>query len=84
MYNYHRCESDNIKYYPGGITAKQAQARNRRWYQLFDLSGSFVTALVILFIVFTFLCRAAAPLSARAQINKKLMTKKAYLYLKLQ
>ena len=52
MYNYHRCESDNIKYYPGGITAKQAQARKRRWYQLFDLSGSFVTALVILFIVF--------------------------------
>ena len=67
MYNYHRCESDNIKYYPGGITAKQAQARKRRWYQLFDLSGSFVTALVILFIVFTFLCRAVNVVGSSMQ-----------------
>lgn len=67
MYNYHRSESANVRFYPGGITPKQAQARKRRWYQLFDLSGSFVAALVILFVVFTFLCRAVNVVGSSMQ-----------------
>lgn len=58
MYNFRASESSVVKYYPGGITAKQAEKKRKAWFQLFDIAGSVVMALVIIFICFTFLFRA--------------------------
>lgn len=59
MYNYHRTESDTIKYYPGGITKKQAEAKRKKWFQVFDAASSFFLAIVIILLCFTFLFRIA-------------------------
>ncbi len=60
MYNYRETETSKIKYYPGGISHEQAEAKRKKWYQLFDMVGSVFTALVIIFVVFTFCFRAVS------------------------
>lgn len=60
MYNYRETETSKIKYYPGGITPEQAESKRKKWYQLFDMFGSVFSALIIIFIVFTFLFRAVS------------------------
>jgi signal peptidase I len=59
VYNYHQTESDTIKYYPGGITKKQAEAKRKKWFQLFDVTSSFFMAIVIILLCFTFIFRIA-------------------------
>lgn len=58
MYNYYQTEISKVKYFPGGMSEKQAATKQRIWFQVFDLASSFAAALVILFLVFTFVCRA--------------------------
>lgn len=58
MYNFRKSESRVIKYYPGGQTQKQAETKRKRWFQIFDVEGSVVLALVIILLCFTFLFRA--------------------------
>lgn len=60
MYNYRETETSKIKYYPGGVTPEQAEAKRKKWYQFFDMFGSVFAALIIIFIVFTFLFRAVS------------------------
>lgn len=59
VYNYHRTESSIIKYYPGGITKKQAEAKRKKWFQFFDIISSFFLAIIIILLCFTFLFRVA-------------------------
>lgn len=58
MYNFRKSESSTVKYYAGGQTQKQAEAKRSRWYQVFDVAGSVVLALIIILLSFTFLFRA--------------------------
>ncbi len=60
MYNHHQTETSKIKYYPGGISPEQAEAKRKKWYQGFDMIGSVFAALVIIFVVFTFCFRAVS------------------------
>ena len=60
MYNYRQTETTKIKYYPGGITPEKAETKRKKWFQVFDMIGSVLSALVIIFIVFTFLFRAVS------------------------
>ncbi len=60
MYNYRNTETSKIKYYPGGLTQEEAEAKRKRWFQFFDMAGSIIAALVIIFIVFTFMFRAVS------------------------
>lgn len=60
MYNFRNTETSKIKYYPGGLTPEQAESKRKKWYQMYDLAGSVLAALVIIFIVFTFMFRAVS------------------------
>ncbi len=60
MYKYRHTETSIIKYYPGGLTPEQAESRRKKWYQAYDLAGSVLAALVIIFVVFTFMFRAVS------------------------
>lgn len=60
MYNFRVSENSIVKYYPGGLTEKQAEARKKTWFQVFDGAGSVVMAIVIIFLCFTFLFRAVS------------------------
>lgn len=64
MYNYHRVENSKVKYFPGGLTPEQAEAKRKKWFQLYDMAGSVTAALVIIFIVFTFLFRAVSVIGS--------------------
>ncbi len=58
MYNFRESETDTIKYYPGGISAKKAEKKRKIWFHVFDAIGSLTLALVIIFLCFTFFFRA--------------------------
>lgn len=58
MYNYHFTETVTEKNYPRSMTPEKAKANRKRWLQVFDLAGSVAAALVVIFILFTFLFRA--------------------------
>ena len=58
MYNFRNSESSTVRYYPGGLTPKQAEGRRKVWFQVFDIVGSVVLALIIIFLCFTFVFRA--------------------------
>lgn len=60
MYNYRHTETTKIKYYPGGLTPEQAELKRKKWYQAYDMAGSILAALVIIFVIFTFLFRAVS------------------------
>ena len=64
MYNYHRVENSKVKYFPGGLTPEQAESKRKKWFQLYDMAGSVTAALVIIFIVFTFLFRAVSVIGS--------------------
>ena len=60
MYNNRQTETTKVKYYPGGLTPEQAEAKRKKWYQAYDMAGSILAALVIIFVIFTFLFRAVS------------------------
>lgn len=60
MYNFRVSENSIVKYYPGGMTQKQAESKRKTWFQVFDVAGSIVLAIVIIFLCFTFLFRAVS------------------------
>ncbi len=60
MYNHRHTETSKIKYYPGGLSPEQAEAKRKKWYQSYDMIGSILAALVIIFVIFTFMFRAVS------------------------
>ncbi len=53
-------QEDWHEYLKNGMTPEQAKKERTRWIKIYDLFGSVVTALVLIFIVFTFVCRPAS------------------------
>lgn len=53
-------QEDWNEYLKNGMTPEQAQKERSRWIKVYDLCGSVVTALVLIFIIFTFVCRPAS------------------------
>lgn len=60
MYNYRHTETSKTKYFPGGLTPEQAESKRRKWFQAYDMAGSILAALVIIFVIFTFMFRAVS------------------------
>lgn len=50
-------QEDWNEYLKNGMTPEQAKKERSRWIKVYDLFGSVATALVLIFIIFTFVCR---------------------------
>ncbi len=55
-----RMQVERIEYLQDGLTPDQAKKYRKKWLRIFDLCGSIVTAIVIIFILFTFVLRPAS------------------------
>ncbi|MBO5420895.1 MAG: signal peptidase I [Clostridia bacterium] len=55
-----KVQSERIEYLTDGLTPEQAKKYRKKWLRIFDLSGSIVTAIIIIFILFTFVFRPAS------------------------
>lgn len=52
-----RTTEEWIEYFPDGLTPEQAKKKDNTWSKIFDMVSSVTTAIVIIFILFTFICR---------------------------
>lgn len=52
-----RTQEKWIEYLQDGMTPEEAEKKRRKWSRIYDLFSSVVTAIVIIFILFTFVCR---------------------------
>ena len=52
-----RIKIERTEYLANGMTPEQAKKNKTRWIKIFDLCGSVIAAMVIIFVIFTFLCR---------------------------
>ena len=52
-----RVQLERTQYLADGLTPEQAKKNRLRWLRIFDLCGSVATAIIIIFVVFTFICR---------------------------
>lgn len=50
-------EEEKIEYLKDGMTPEQAKQMRSKWIKIYDLIGSVVTAIVLIFLIFTFVCR---------------------------
>lgn len=48
---------ERTEYLANGLTPEQAKKNRSKWIKIFDLCSSVVAAMVIIFIIFTFVCR---------------------------
>lgn len=48
------------EYLKNGMTPEMVKKERSRWIKIYDLLGSVATALVLIFIIFTFVCRPAS------------------------
>ena len=48
---------ERTEYLSDGLTPEQAKKNKSKWLKIFDLCRSLATAIVIIFVVFTFICR---------------------------
>lgn len=55
--NKRQIQLERTEYLSDGLTPEQAKKNKSRWLKIFDLCSSLATAIVIIFIVFTFICR---------------------------
>lgn len=55
-----RMQVERIEYLQDGLTPEQAKKYRKKWLKIFDLCGSIVSAIVIIFILFTFVLRPAS------------------------
>ncbi len=55
-----KVQVERIEYLTDGMTPEQAKKHRKKWLRIFDLGGSIVTAIVIIFILFTFVFRPAS------------------------
>lgn len=52
-----RVQLERTEHPADGLTPEQAKKNRLRWLRIFDLCGSVATAIIIIFVVFTFICR---------------------------
>lgn len=55
-----KVQVERTEYLTDGMTPEQAKKHRKKWLRIFDLGGSIVTAIVIIFILFTFVFRPAS------------------------
>ncbi|MEE1066328.1 MAG: signal peptidase I [Acutalibacteraceae bacterium] len=55
-----RMQVERTEYLTDGMTPEQAKKHRKKWLRIFDLCGSVVTAIVIIFVIFTFVFRPAS------------------------
>ena len=55
--NKRRVQLERTEYLTDGMTPDQAKKYKKKWLHIFDLSSSIATAIIIIFVVFTFICR---------------------------
>lgn len=55
-----RMQVERIEYLQDGLTPEQAKKYRKKWLKIFDFCGSIVTAIIIIFILFTFVLRPAS------------------------
>lgn len=55
-----KVQAERTEYLTDGMTPEQAKKHRKKWLRIFDLGGSIVTAIVIIFILFTFVFRPAS------------------------
>lgn len=55
--NKRQIQIERTEYLSDGLTPEQAKKNKSRWLKIFDLCSSLATAIVIIFVVFTFICR---------------------------
>ncbi len=48
---------ERTEYLADGLTPEQAKKLRSRWLKIFDLASSVATAIIIIFVIFTFVCR---------------------------
>jgi len=48
---------ERTEYLANGMTSEQAKKNKAKWIKIFDLCGSVIAAMVIIFLIFTFVCR---------------------------
>lgn len=48
---------ERTEYLTDGLTPEQAKKQKARWLRIFDLCSSVASAIIIIFIIFTFVCR---------------------------
>ncbi len=48
---------ERTEYLADGLTPEQAKKQRSLWLKIFDLTGSIATAIIIIFVIFTFICR---------------------------
>ncbi len=52
-----RIELERSEYLSNGLTPEQAKKQRSKWLKIFDFCSSVTTAIIIIFVVFTFICR---------------------------
>lgn len=57
MLSNRKIKIERTEYLAGGMTPEQAKKNKIKWIKIFDLSSSLIAAMVIIFVVFTFICR---------------------------
>lgn len=55
-----KVQVERTEYLTDGMTPEQAKKHRKKWLRIFDLGGSIVSAIVIIFILFTFVFRPAS------------------------
>ena len=52
-----RIKIERTEYLANGLTPEQAKKNKIRWIKIFDLCSSVIASMVIIFVIFTFICR---------------------------
>lgn len=55
-----KVQVERTEYLLDGLTPEQAKKYRKKWLRIFDISGSIVTAIIIIFVLFTFVFRPAS------------------------
>lgn len=66
-----KAREDWNEYLKNGMTPEQAKKEHSRWVKIYDLGGSIVTALLLIFIIFTFVCRPASVVGSSMEPTLK-------------
>lgn len=57
MLSNRKIKIERTEYLANGMTPEQAKKNKSKWIKIFDLCGSVIAAMVIIFVIFTFICR---------------------------
>lgn len=56
--------TERTEYLANGLTPEQAKKNKRKWVKIFDTLSSVLSAMVIIFVIFTFVCRPTSVIGS--------------------